>query len=134
MFRVRGWPYRARRLSRYVAPSPSTPLRPRDICRSLLGRGVLVVDMGTQYTQLIARRVREAGTWCQITTPGEALSAAGRKRSAAQGARVPPATTPRGAWCTPESPSMPRVSSPFGILGTGNPKYLICINDFKFIK
>lgn len=36
-------------------------------------RGVLVVDMGTQYTQLIARRVREAGTWCVITTPAEAL-------------------------------------------------------------
>ena len=39
-------------------------------------RGMLVVDMGTQYTQLIARRVREAGTWCQITTPDEALSVA----------------------------------------------------------
>ena len=39
-------------------------------------RGVLVVDMGTQYTQLIARRVREAGTWCQIATPDEALNVA----------------------------------------------------------
>ncbi|MCL4137699.1 UNVERIFIED_CONTAM: hypothetical protein GTU68_048445 [Idotea baltica] len=39
-------------------------------------RGVLIVDLGTQYTQLIARRVREAGTWCQITIPGKALEAA----------------------------------------------------------
>jgi GMP synthase (glutamine-hydrolysing) len=36
-------------------------------------KGVLVVDLGTQYTQLIARRVREAGTWCRITTPEKAL-------------------------------------------------------------
>ncbi len=39
-------------------------------------RGVLIVDLGTQYTQLIARRVREAGTWCQITIPSKALEAA----------------------------------------------------------
>ena len=39
-------------------------------------RGVLIVDLGTQYTQLIARRVREAGTWCQISTPAGALEAA----------------------------------------------------------
>jgi GMP synthase (glutamine-hydrolysing) len=39
-------------------------------------RGVLIVDLGTQYTQLIARRVREAGTWCQITIPEAALEAA----------------------------------------------------------
>ena len=39
-------------------------------------RGVLIVDLGTQYTQLIARRVREAGTWCQITIPEKALEAA----------------------------------------------------------
>ncbi|MFT7485180.1 MAG: GMP synthase (glutamine-hydrolyzing) [Candidatus Paceibacteria bacterium] len=39
-------------------------------------RGVLIVDLGTQYTQLIARRVREAGTWCQITVPSKALEAA----------------------------------------------------------
>jgi len=39
-------------------------------------KGVLVVDLGTQYTQLIARRVREAGTWCRITTPAQALEQA----------------------------------------------------------
>jgi len=39
-------------------------------------RGVLVVDLGTQYTQLIARRVREAGTWCEIAVPASALEKA----------------------------------------------------------
>jgi len=39
-------------------------------------KGVLIVDLGTQYTQLIARRVREAGTWCQITIPSKALETA----------------------------------------------------------
>ena len=39
-------------------------------------RGVLIVDLGTQYTQLIARRVREAGTWCKITVPSKALESA----------------------------------------------------------
>ena len=39
-------------------------------------KGVLVIDLGTQYTQLIARRVREAGSWCQITTPDKALEKA----------------------------------------------------------
>jgi GMP synthase (glutamine-hydrolysing) len=39
-------------------------------------QGVLIVDLGTQYTQLIARRVREAGTWCQITIPEKALETA----------------------------------------------------------
>ncbi len=41
-------------------------------------RGVLVVDLGTQYTQLIARRLREAGTWCEITVPDRAMEDAGR--------------------------------------------------------
>ena len=41
-------------------------------------RGVLVVDLGTQYTQLIARRLREAGTWCEITVPENAVEAAQR--------------------------------------------------------
>ena len=41
-------------------------------------RGVLIVDLGTQYTQLIARRLREAGTWCEITIPERALETARR--------------------------------------------------------
>lgn len=39
-----------------------------------LPRGILIVDLGAQYAQLIARRVREAGTWCQIVPPQSALA------------------------------------------------------------
>ncbi len=41
-------------------------------------RGVLVVDLGTQYAQLIARRLREANAWCEIAPPSRALETARR--------------------------------------------------------
>jgi len=37
---------------------------------------VLVVDLGAQYAQLIARRVREANVWSQIAPPAHALEVA----------------------------------------------------------
>jgi GMP synthase (glutamine-hydrolysing) len=37
---------------------------------------VLVVDLGAQYAQLIARRVREANVWSHITPPNQALQVA----------------------------------------------------------
>src|SRR5215470_2701089 len=46
--------------------------------RSSQPRGVLVVDLGAQYAQLIARRVREASTWCEIAPPRTALETAKR--------------------------------------------------------
>ncbi|HRV82526.1 MAG TPA: glutamine-hydrolyzing GMP synthase, partial [Planctomycetota bacterium] len=39
-------------------------------------RGILIVDLGTQYAQLIARRVREAGAWSEIHPAQRALEAA----------------------------------------------------------
>ena len=39
-------------------------------------RGVLVVDLGAQYAQLIARRVREASVLSRIAPPSRALAAA----------------------------------------------------------
>jgi GMP synthase (glutamine-hydrolysing) len=41
-------------------------------------RGVLIVDLGAQYAQLIARRVRETFTWCEIAPPQKALETARR--------------------------------------------------------
>jgi GMP synthase (glutamine-hydrolysing) len=41
-------------------------------------RGVLVVDLGAQYAQLIARRVREANAWSEIAPPSRALETARR--------------------------------------------------------
>jgi GMP synthase (glutamine-hydrolysing) len=39
-------------------------------------RAILIVDLGTQYAQLIARRVREAHTYCEIAPPHAALAVA----------------------------------------------------------
>ena len=76
---------------------------------SSLPRGVLVVDLGAQYAQLIARRVREAGTWCEIAPPRAALAAAARMNLGGVILSGGPASV-----YAPDAPDVPR-----GLLGLG---------------
>ena len=36
-------------------------------------RGILIIDFGSQYTQLIARRVRESNVYCEIHPPSRSV-------------------------------------------------------------
>jgi GMP synthase (glutamine-hydrolysing) len=44
----------------------SIPANPSDIAATLSADRVLILDFGSQVTQLIARRVRESGVYCEI--------------------------------------------------------------------
>jgi len=75
-----------------------TPARPP--ARSRLHDRILIVDFGSQVTQLIARRVREAGVYCEIvpfTRAGDVLATFGPRGIILSGGpdSVTAATTPR---------------------------------------
>ena len=70
------------------SPPSAAPARPNDIgasapealpghhCAGAMSETVLIVDFGSQVTQLIARRVRESGVYCEIhpcTAAAEAI-------------------------------------------------------------
>ena len=42
---------------------------------------VIILDFGSQYTQLIARRVRELGVYCEVLPFGEAARAVHRNEA-----------------------------------------------------
>ncbi|NUP96552.1 MAG: glutamine-hydrolyzing GMP synthase [Planctomycetaceae bacterium] len=79
-------------------------------------KGVLVVDLGAQYAQLIARRVREAGSYCEIAPPRRALEVA---RSLNLGAIIL-SGGPASVYA-PDAPDVPR-----GLLELGVPVLGIC--------
>ncbi|MCK6446844.1 MAG: glutamine-hydrolyzing GMP synthase [Planctomycetes bacterium] len=83
---------------------------------SSLVRGVLVVDLGAQYAQLIARRVREAGAYCEIAPAARALEHAKKMDLAGVILSGGPASV-----YAPDAPHLPR-----GILELGVPVLGIC--------
>ncbi|GIL03175.1 MAG: GMP synthase [glutamine-hydrolyzing] [Alphaproteobacteria bacterium] len=77
---------------------------------------VLVIDFGSQVTQLIARRVREAGVYCEIAPYQTASEAFGRLRPKAVILSGGPASVPERG-----SPRAPQV-----VLDSGVPILAIC--------
>ncbi len=83
---------------------------------SSIPRGVLVVDLGAQYAQLIARRVREAGVYSEIAPPRTALEVARRMNLAGVILSGGPASV-----YAPDAPVLPKE-----ILELGVPVLGIC--------
>ena len=79
-------------------------------------RGILIVDLGTQYAQLIARRVRESNTWCEIAPPYKALEVAARMNLGGIILSGGPASV-----YAPDAPKVPK-----GLLDLGVPVLGIC--------
>ena len=52
-----------------TAARPDAARRPGPAGEGAPGNRVLVIDYGSQFTQLIARRIREAGVYCEIHPP-----------------------------------------------------------------
>ena len=79
---------------------------------------VLIIDFGSQVTQLIARRVREAGVYCEIVPVPERPRRPSRALQA-QGASSSPAARPR-------SPTMGSPRAPQAVFDAGVPILGIC--------
>ena len=87
----------------------STPDQPRH-------ERILIVDFGSQVTQLIARRVRESGVYCEI--------APFQKAAEAFATQHPKAVILSGGPCSVADPGSPR--APQAIFDSGVPILAIC--------
>src|SRR3569833_2894020 len=61
---VNGWKFGRSAQTRRVIGGPMS-----QTAQELHQERILIVDFGSQYTQLIARRVRELGVYCEIHPP-----------------------------------------------------------------
>src|ERR1700748_3304806 len=80
---------------------------------------VLVIDFGSQVTQLIARRVREAGVYCEIVPYNKAAEAIA--------AGAPKAIIPSGGPASVTESDTPR--APQKVFGMGVPVLGICYGE-----
>ncbi len=70
--------------------------------KDIHGQRILILDFGSQYTQLIARRVREIGVYCEIRAfdiDEQQLQAFNPKGIILSGG---PETGPEGSGCNTE--------------------------------
>jgi len=73
-------------------------------------RGILVIDLGAQYAQLIARRVRESNAYCRIAPPASALQTAAEMNLGGVILSGGPASV-----YAPDAPSLPREVLELGV-------------------
>ena len=91
------------------APAPEAPAPDATVDAPARDR-VLILDFGSQFTQLIARRVRESGVYCEIVpadVPSERLAGSGARAFILSGG---PASVTRT-----ESPRVPRAVFEAGV-------------------
>src|SRR6266702_8495777 len=93
-------PARSRLGRRWTGRIPKPRRAPAN---EFLAMSVLVLDFGSQVTQLIARRVREAGVYCEIVPYNKAEEALAKKPRAIILSGGPASVYEKGAPRAPEA-------------------------------
>src|SRR3546814_8884059 len=87
-----------------IAPCPYRPAMPTPNSSAALPESILIIDFGSQVTQLIARRVREAGVYSAIVPFSAAEAALERMK-------------PKGVILSGSPASVPASGSPRAQIG-----------------